>query len=442
MKHICRMLTALLGAVLIGTMMMILVYMLPVDRMRNNLKSVIGYLMKEGIRPSWAAFEHKRSPKELSGVNLSERLSKLRPFTKADNFTDAIMFSKAIYEGINPIRDAMLNPSLKYEIGTKLSDPVANLNEILKDENPEQPQTTIYARYWHGYLVYMKPLLMIIGVSGMRMLNLLLQLIMFTLIVIKISQIIGGAYSLAFALSILIIDPISTVVNFQYAHVYYVILSSMIIMLYWNKTLKEKGTYNLLFMFSGVFTAYFDLLTYPFASLGMPAVLYLLINNEMKLAAKIKGLIFSGLSWGLGYAGMWSGKWLVSWLLTGYNTFADAFRAATVRTVSNIRGVSLHWILSNLIANKVFIAAVILILLIMVSVILVVCISVRKKKTSISEVLPLCLVSLYPFVWYAVLKQHSIEHHWMTHKLLCVSVFALSCVFIKCSGRTNTNKNG
>ena len=442
MKTFGKMLACLFSAILLGTLLMILVYMLPVDNMRSNVKLVMNYLLKEGIRPSWAAFEHKRSPKDLGNANMSEQLSKLRPFTKADNFTDAIMLSKATYEGTDPVHDAMLNPSLQYKLDTEYADPVANLGKIINDEPHEQAQLSIYARDWHGYLVYMKPLLMTIGFSCMRMLNLLLQFLMFTIIITKITGTIGAAYAMAFALSVLVIDPISTVVSFQYAHVYYVVQLIMIIMLYRNKSLRENNRYCFLFMASGILTAYIDFLTYPFASLGLPTVLYLLLNDNMALAKKIKDMVILGLSWSLGYAGMWSGKWLVSWILTGYNTFADAFGAAANRTIANVRGVNLQWLLSHLLASKIVLLTMIFICILIVAVILEMYISVRKNRTSLGEILPLCLASLYPFVWYAVLKNHSIEHHWMTHKLLSVSVFALACMFIKCSGYKNHNRHG
>ena len=39
---------------------------------------------------------------------------------------------------------------------------------------------------------------------------------------------------------------------------------------------------------------------------------------------------------------------------------------------------------------------------------------------------PLLFISLYPFVWYAVIRNHSMVHFWMTHRNLAVTFFCLT----------------
>ena len=41
---------------------------------------------------------------------------------------------------------------------------------------------------------------------------------------------------------------------------------------------------------------------------------------------------------------------------------------------------------------------------------------------------PLLFISLYPFVWYAVIRNHSMVHYWMTHRNLAVTFFCLTCM--------------
>ena len=438
MRTIGKMLVFLLGAILIGTLLLVIVYMLPTDGMRENVKAAMKSLSKEGVRNSWAAFSYTRPPADLStekNIKVSDVGRSAKPYTISDGYTDAIMLSKAIYAAKSPVSNAMMNPS--YSVPGKTSapnDPVARLGEILSHDvdgnNAEKMSVSNYPRYWHGYLVCMKPLLMFAGVSGIRIINLVLQLLMFTLIAVKISEEVGAAYSLAFAASVLVIDPISAAVCFQYSHVYYVILATMAVMLCLNGRLQENGGYCVLFMFSGILTAYMDLLTYPFASLGMPMVLYLILKDNVKLGKKILDMIALGLSWLLGYAGMWAGKWLMSWLITGYNAFGDAMGAVSNRVLGEIHGI----MLLRLSSTKIFWLAIIILFLVITAVFVLVSLSVRKGRASTAEVLPLCLVSLYPFVWYSVVMNHSVIHYFFTHKLLAVSVFSLSCVLIKCSG--------
>ena len=51
-----------------------------------------------------------------------------------------------------------------------------------------------------------------------------------------------------------------------------------------------------------------------------------------------------------------------------------------------------------------------------------------RFRLSASTLVPLVLCSLYPAVWYAVLRNHSMIHAYMTHRDLAVTVMALGCM--------------
>ena len=431
MSLLKKMLALLLVSIAVGTLLLIAVYALPIEGMKAHVKSSIDALMKEGVRNSWAAFNYTRPSRQMSdNISFKDLIKSARPYAIADGFTDGIMLNNAIYKGTNPVHDAMNIPSLSFEAGeNELGDPVLNLSKALDDSTQGEASIRTYARYWHGYLVYLKPLLMFMSVSGIRVLNLVLQFMMFALIIAKISAAAGTAYSLAFTLAVLVIDPISAAVCLQYSDVYYLVLLMFLIMLSHNDNLMKNSRYYLLFMFVGILTSYLDFLTYPSTVLGMSTVLYLLLNNDLTLWRKITDMMKLGLSWCLGYAGMWSSKWVLSWLITGNNTVLDALSSAIYRTSGGIYGLTLSWSwlfghLSSAIYALAVIAAVIMIIVLLY---------VKKKRTSFGEVIPLLLTSLYPFVWYAAVKQHSVIHYFFTHKNLAVTVFALACMFIKCS---------
>lgn len=430
MKTLAKMFAVLFASVIIGTLLIIVVYLLPVSAIQEHLRDSIDVLLKEGVRNSWAAFSYTRPLRDMSGSSFSSVLKTARPYAISDGFTDGIMFSKAAYKSNNPLNDAMMIPSLGFKSDSEFSNPIETLAKSLDESMRDKAVISNYARYWHGYLVYLKPLLYVMGIPGVRVLNLILQIIMFTLIVAKISRMKGTAYSLAFAFGVLVIDPISTAICIQYSNVYYVMLFMFLVMLSRNDRLRENGGYCVLFMLGGILTAYLDLLTYPSTVLGMSTVLYLLLNNDMTLGRKIFDMFKLGFSWCFGYAGMWSGKWLISYLMTGYDTIADALKAASSRTGGGIYGLSLswHWLFSHLWPVMVMLC----VLLVLVSI--AVYVSIRKGRTSAAEVVPMLLVALYPFVWYAVMKQHSFIHYFFTHKNLAVTAFALSCVAVKCSG--------
>ena len=48
-----------------------------------------------------------------------------------------------------------------------------------------------------------------------------------------------------------------------------------------------------------------------------------------------------------------------------------------------------------------------------------------------SMVLSFAVVILLPFAWYAVLKNHSYVHDYMTYRNLAVTIFATLCFFVE-----------
>lgn len=74
------------------------------------------------------------------------------------------------------------------------------------------------------------------------------------------------------------------------------------------------------FLIIGMLTSFFDFLTYPLFTLGMPLILISVLgtfSSVQKLCDIVKNSIF----WGIGYGGMWCGKWMVGSILTGDNLF-------------------------------------------------------------------------------------------------------------------------
>lgn len=99
-----------------------------------------------------------------------------------------------------------------------------------------------------------------------------------------------------------------------------------------GRFLRKKGNeYDLIFLMSGILVAFFDLLTYPIAALGMLLVLQLLMFESNFIKDVIRAAR-SSIVWIIGYLGMWCGKWVVASLLTDENIIADAIGEVLFRT--------------------------------------------------------------------------------------------------------------
>lgn len=69
------------------------------------------------------------------------------------------------------------------------------------------------------------------------------------------------------------------------------------------------------FLIIGMATSYVDFLTYPFVSLGIPLVIWLILDNEEKVIQKLGKMVWNSGFWCAGYAGMWAGKWILGSIL-------------------------------------------------------------------------------------------------------------------------------
>ena len=195
-KFLTALLIVLLS-VMIGTIAMIGVYQLPTKMMFNNIKKSISLYQAEGLYPNWA------------GREASAHL---------DNYTDAIMLGNVIYPGSSStIRDAMLNSRYDY----KASNPVESLIRQINNSK-EDRSIANYARYWHGYLVVLKPVTMFLNISYIHLLNALLQMMVAACLIMLIAEFFGKGYGLSFFLAYLLMNPVTLAMSFQFSTSYYV----------------------------------------------------------------------------------------------------------------------------------------------------------------------------------------------------------------------------
>ena len=238
----------------------------------------------------------------------------------------------------------------------------------------------------------------------------------------------GPRLAVPLGLALVCLNPVSTAMSMQFTSIYLLTLVFTLAELRINSFSKKRGW--ILYLLLGVCTAFFDFLTYPPAAFGICVLLEILLFGG-SAKEKLKKTILSGLSWGLGYGGMWSGKWLVGSLLTGQNILADAITSVHYRTGTEVaarEGTAAAYpeiLAKNLGALMgpscliLFGALVILFLWLLVS--------KKYRFAPDNTLLPaLGLIALVPFAWYFVLKNHSSVHYWMTYRNLSVTVMALA----------------
>lgn len=131
--------------------------------------------------------------------------------------------------------------------------------------------------------------------------------------------------------SFLFMKPVLVLVSLTMSVCWILTLLAVEYMLLHHDRLHEKGQYPEFFLIVGILTSYFDFLTYPIVTLGIPLCCYFLLESD-RLWNNIKRLTGFSVSWAIGYAGMWAAKWVIADLTLHTGTIKDAIWSIIGRT--------------------------------------------------------------------------------------------------------------
>lgn len=401
-----KLIGAMLGMLAAGFLLMSAVYLLPTGRMKGHVANSSELFNYEGIYPQI-----------IQGYKCSQ----------LDNYTDALMYATAIHPGSgNAVRDAMKNARYEYQ-DEKM---VQALNDYANDAagKEELRYEVAYPRYWHGYLVILKPLLLLFDVSEIRMLSMVAQGGLLLILLYLIRKRLKERYQIPVLMMAAVLNPIVLPLSLQFSWVCYIGLIGAIWLLCREDPFRKKN-YLLLFGILGMMTSYMDLLTYPLITLGLPLVLLMLMNREENWKKQVWLVTEVSAIWGIGYAVMWGGKWIFASLFGRMDFMSDvfseiAFRVSMVGEGEEKLTIGMVWEkqLSVLLNWGYLLIAVLF---------LGGCAVIYRKngrmaikRAQFLNALPYLLVALFPFVWFAALSNHSYEHYWFTYRELAVTVLA------------------
>lgn len=412
----------LIVSVAAATGIMVLLYYIPTTPIRENVWRSHPIYDYEGSYPQWAA-EYK--------------------MTQLDNVTDGYMLLEAMFAGSgHPVQDAMNNPFTIYN-GVN-PDKAAVLES---HDTPGSSGTGWYGRYWHGYLLFLKPLLLFFDVSDLRIMNMMLCLSLSFYLFFLIEKKLGRRALAATVFSWFVLNPVSVIMSFQFSTTFYVMTLASILALKKHTWFCESERYGIFFLLIGIVTNFIDFLTYPMLGMAVPMIFVILmkeknphrkywLKDEQKadysFGWRLEGeCILESVAWGIGYAGMWLGKWIAGTILTGENVILNAIDEAHVQSSGQeeIFGTVVSPINSILKNVRVVIKWPFILLLLLL--LLYICIGFFRGRfmlargSSHSSTKALILLALYPFMWFSVLQGHSISCYWFTYRNLCITVLAV-----------------
>ena len=406
----------LLGSAILGTTLLVLVFCIPVERMKENVASSVDSMIK--------------SEDEVADNAFSRYF-----WGKKETYTDAIMVQNAIEKipGKNVFEHAMwvYHSDLEPEIWT----PEESLKAYCSEEGMEQPYLHEYSRYWHGYLVYLKPLLLVFSWSQIVVIGVAVQvLLMAAVLFLSIKKNVAGV-GIAMVLGSLFTKPLLVMISLTMTVCWVITLAALLVMLLFHHRLDAKKLYPEYFLVTGIITAYFDFLTYPAVTLGFPLCAYFLMGKSESIKRSIQKAVGYSVCWGIGYAGMWALKWIVADITLHTGTIRDAVWSIIGRTEAiggrprlnggfYVVGLNLQeyqWMIYPIVAA--LLAAAVLVIII---------VSIRKLslKQVLARLVPYAVIFCIPFVWIIVVQHHSALHARFTFRIISVAVLAVCCMGI------------
>lgn len=361
---------------------MTLVYCIPSAWIQENVDESMEVMQSEGERPMYAFYRH-------SAI--------------VDNHTDMLM-----YESLIPNRD--------YYNAVQAS---VSINQ--------------YPRYWHGYQVLLRPLTLVFQVQELRYLGMIMFYLLFFWSAYEVAQKTKPVNAMLYVLSVASGYLVAVTTCFQYLTTFYVLFISVIVLL---RRYDRKGIagYALFFFVVGMIENFFDFLTYPIITLGIPLVLllWLRIRDERTDLKNNLGLMFrASLAWFFGYALTWIAKWIIATVVLGVRYFWRTMSVVQYRLqgseeepldrIGTLQRNLKAWM--NVQDGGIITWSKVALLVLIVFLIL----AIRKKLKDLRTVgsyIPILIVALYPYIWYLVMSNHSQIHFWYTYRAQLVTLFS------------------
>ena len=363
---------------------MVLVYCIPTSWIQENAEKSMEVMEGEGDYPMYFFYRH-------SAI--------------IDVHTDKLM-----YESLIPVRDY---------------------------HNPVQDSMSInsYPRYWHGYQVILRPLTVIFQVQEVRYLGMFAFHLLFFWSAWLIAKKLKPLYALLYVITVVSGYIVFLPVCLQFLTTFLVMFVSVIVFL--SKYDKDKPLpalkWMLYFFIVGMMENFFDFLTYPILTLGIPLVLLLWLRVRDEGADFKKNFWFmfkASLSWFSGYALTWISKWLLATVLLGVRYFwrtmdiiqyrLEGSEEEPLDRIGTIQRNLKAWL--NVQDGGVISWSKIALLIIIIALALIIWRKLKDWRT-IGAYLPMLIVTLYPYVWYLVMSNHSQIHFWYTYRAQLVALF-------------------
>lgn len=381
----------ILGCAAAGYLLLVLAYCLPTGRMVSH------------VRQSAAVFENEGQHPQLAAGYDSAYL---------DNYSDAVMLKEAIYTGPQPPPQKAVANYLAWG-----QDQAASLLRLLDTGAPDEVYA--YSRYWHGYLILLKPLLLVFDYGELRLLNAMAQLLLVAAVLACAVRAGRGWLVLPLATTYALLLPPVLAASLHYSGTVCIAFAALLPLM--GRLRAGRGVGGL-FVFLGCLTCYWDLISTPLLTLGLPLAVWAAWRRG-PAGPRLAGAVRYSVGWGAGYLGLWVCKWGLAALALGPGAITEALQVVRLRTSAAAEGGMTLSALAPLLRNLgVYARPLYLALLAAVAVWYAAHWRAGLDAARLrAAALPLLAVACLPVLWCLAAKNHCWEHWYYTHRIFAIS---------------------
>ncbi len=285
-----------------------------------------------------------------------------------------------------------------------------------------------YARYWHGPVFFIRPLLMFLNIHNIYIINLIILLGISLLLAIGMFK-KNKCLFIAFIISFFMFSLQSTFNCISYFNCLIIsfIASLIILKKYDSPNKKQINTY--LFMITGLLTSVLDFYTLESLTFLLPLLIYTILNIEKNKSVPIKEIILYILIWFISYLFPFVLKWIIDYIYLGKDIIIDIFNRGITESYSISEGLRIPIILYNnftLILPFYFINNIYLLYLLLILIVIdfVIFVDLKKYKS-------VFLLLLFCFLRLFIVSVQAINLPFTTFRTLLPIIFFVLYVIIK-----------
>ncbi len=397
---------------------------IPSSMMKSTVEKSAEILRGQGIRYRFAFYAYNDNETDALMVNNAYSIDSEKPF-------DSYMWARKNYnpEITKEVQDETQGELISYDKTDTIVEDYNAPNELYDFLEGKITHSISYQRYWHGYLIVLRLLLLVFNVTELRVVRLLVLGGILYFFLKQLKRNFGFKAVFGMLAIILLYEFYSIPATLAtYPVVLITILFSMFLLRKVGKNGKAihfEKLYKYFFIIGSIVN-FVDFLSIPLISLGIPLLLVLMKYNETQRQNNglinrkkcVKFVIGAALIWLTGYALTWVAKWVIFMIYTNNFDLSNiisqiGFRMSHTIKFGNI-GENVNYIFTLSIVITAFSIAISLL---------------RNKKIKtmkeiINDNLAIILVGLFPIIWVTVLLNHSAFHYFFTYRVSMVTALA------------------